>query len=151
MEIKIKKLHKDVKVPIYATASAACFDLFAIEDYIIYVDQVKIIRSGFAVEIPDGWEIQIRPRSGLACKQELIILNSPSTIDSDFRGEILTYIKNIGSKPAVIRAGDRYAQGCLKKVYYVTFKEVDELSKTSRGSGGFGSTDKIVGGEVKNG
>jgi len=86
--------------------------------------------------------MQIRSRSGLACKQELIILNQPVTIDCDYRGEVLTCIKNIGNKTVLLKKADRFAQACLKKVYNVEFEEVSDLTKTGRNNGGFGSTGK---------
>lgn len=145
MKIKLKKLHKDAKIPTYAHESDACLDLFAIEDVVFHIfhpNDVKFIRSGLSFEIPEGHYVEIVPRSGLACKKQLIILNSPCIIDESYRGELVTYMKNLNGSNVIIRKGDRYAQMMLKKKIEVEFEEVDELSNTKRGGGGFGSTGK---------
>jgi dUTP pyrophosphatase len=142
MKIKLKRLHKDAKIPTYAHKDDACADLYAVEDITIRPGEVGCVRSGWALEFPTGYYMEIRPRSSLACKKQLMILNSPSTIDSPYRGDLLTYMKNIGTNIVSIRKHDRYAQIMVKKVIPMNFEEVEELNKTSRGTSGFGSTGR---------
>lgn len=142
MEIKLKRLSKDAIVPTYGTPHSAYLDLYAIEDVFLHPGDVKVIRSGWAFEIPEGYYVDVLPRSGLSCKKGVISLNSVGIIDSDYRGEILTTMKNLSNEPLLISKGDRYAQMSIKKWIYTTFMEVDELTPTMRGSGGFGSTGK---------
>jgi len=142
MEVLIKKLHEDAKIPTYATEGSVGLDLYATKDYILRPNEVKCIRSGIAVKIPDGYYFEIFARSGLSSKKQCIILNSVGIIDSDFTGELLTYMKNISNEHVIIKKGHRYAQMILKKKIPVVFKEVDELPTTNRGAGGFGSTGK---------
>ena len=140
MKIKLKRLSKYAKVPTYGTEYSAALDLYATESITLHPGDVKIIRSGWAFEIPNGYYVEISPRSSLACKSQLIVLNSPGIIDADYRGEVFTYMKNISNHGKIIQSGDRYAQMLIKKVILVYFEEVEELSETGRGSGGFGST-----------
>ncbi|QHZ51167.1 dUTP diphosphatase [Paenibacillus larvae] len=149
MEVKIKKLHPDAVIPEYATAGAAGFDLVALEDVIIEPGDVKTIRTGLAFEIPVGYELQIRPRSGVSLKTKLRQPNSVGTIDSDYRGEVQLMFENTLTKLAhlnvklasyLIQKGDRLAQGIIAPVERAKFTVVDELSGTERGAGGFGHT-----------
>lgn len=142
MIVKVKQLHPDAIVPIYKSELAAGFDLAAYleEPITINPNEIKLIKTGIAVELPKGYEMQIRPRSGLALKHGITVLNSPGTIDADYRGEIGVILINLGSESYTIRHGDRIAQGVVKKVKTVWFKVVEELSKTNRGESGFGST-----------
>jgi len=142
MEIKLKRLNKDAIIPTYGTEYSAYLDLYAVEDVSLRPGDVRVIRSGWAFEIPEGYYVDILPRSGLACKKGVITLNSVGIIDSDYRGEVLTTMRNVGDELVLISKGDRYAQMAIKKAIYTIFKEVDELTPTSRGSGGFGSTGK---------
>lgn len=143
INIKVKKLHTDAVLPTFAHDTDACMDLYAVEDVILRPGEVKFIRSGLAFEIPTGYYIEVRPRSGLASKKQVIILNSPATIDADYRGEVLVFMKNLsGVDHVVISKGDRFAQMTLKKRLDFEFVEVDELSETERGEGGFGSSGK---------
>jgi dUTP pyrophosphatase len=142
MEIKLKRLHPDAKVPTYGTDRAAYLDLYAVEDMTLYPGETRVVRSGWAFEIPEGYYVDVLPRSGLACKKGIITMNSVGIIDSDYRGEVLTTLRNISNDPFLLLKGDRYAQMAIKKSIYTTFKEVDELTPTERGSGGFGSTGK---------
>jgi dUTP pyrophosphatase len=160
MDVKIRKLHEDARIPQYATEGSAGFDLVACEDVIIAPGETKLVRTGLAFEIPSGYELQIRPRSGISLKTKLRVANSPGTVDADFRGEVAVIIDNI-SKPHprfflrhpsqwnitanregtyIIRKGDRIAQGVIAPVYRAAFEEVSELSETERGAGGLGST-----------
>lgn len=149
MEIKIKKIHPDAVIPEYATAGAAGFDLVALEDVILEPGDVKTIRTGLAFEIPVGYELQIRPRSGVSLKTKLRQPNSVGTIDSDYRGEVQLMFENTLTKLAhlnvklasyLIQKGDRLAQGIIAPVERAKFTVVDELSGTERGAGGFGHT-----------
>lgn len=143
MNIKVKKLYKDVVLPEYKTSGAAAFDFESVIDIIINPNETKIIPTGLAFEIPDGYELQVRPRSGLSAKTKLRVSNSPGTIDSDYRGEVCIILDNISSEESyTINKGERIAQGVISKVEKITFEEVDELSSTDRGTGGFGSTGK---------
>ena len=140
MILRVKKLNKDAKIPAYQTKEAAGFDLHAIEDAILKVGERKLIGTGLAFEIEKGYEVQIRPRSGLAFKYGITVLNSPGTVDSDYRGEIKVLLINLGEKAFEIKKGDRIAQAIIAPVIQAKIKEVEELSSTDRGSGGFGST-----------
>ncbi len=141
MDIKLKKLHKDAIIPTYGTKDSACVDLYAVEDIIIRTGDVRWIRSGLAVEIPTGHYIEMYNRSSMAGKKQLVIVSS-RVIDSDYRGEIFAPIKNIGDMHHTIRKGDRFAQIMIKKTIKMNFIEVDELTNTERGEGGFGHTGR---------
>lgn len=141
MIVKVKRLHPDAVIPKYATPGAAGFDLVAVEDVFIVPRETKLVPTGIAVEIPWGYEMQIRPRSGFSLKTPLRIANAPGTIDSDFRGEVKIIVTNTSeNKGFYIKKGDRIAQGVIAPVMRAVFEEVDELSETDRGLGGFGST-----------
>jgi len=142
MILKIKKLNEEAIIPAYQSELAAGFDLHSIEDCILKPGERKLIKTGLAFEIEKGYEVQIRPRSGLAFKHGITVLNSPGTIDADYRGEIMVLLINLGSEEFEIKKGDRIAQGVVAPVVQATFIETDELSDTKRGSGGFGSTGK---------
>ena len=142
MKIFIKKLSPLAEIPNYQTEEAAGFDLHSIEDIILKPNERKLIGTGLAFEIPKGYEIQIRPRSGLAYKHGISVLNSPGTIDSDYRGEIKVLLINHSDTDFEIKIGERIAQGVIQEVIQAKFEEVEELNKTARGAGGFGSTGK---------
>jgi dUTP pyrophosphatase len=142
MVLKIKKLNPDAIIPAYQSEEAAGFDLHSIDDVVIKKGERKLISTGLAFEIEKGYEVQIRPRSGLAYKYGITVLNSPGTIDSDYRGEIKVLLINLGEKDFEIKKGDRIAQAVVAPVVQAKFVEVEELSDTKRGSGGFGSTGK---------
>ncbi len=142
MKLKIKKLNQNAQIPAYQTKEAAGFDLHSIEDTIINPGERKLIGTGLAFEIERGYEVQIRPRSGLAFKHGITVLNSPGTIDSDYRGEIKVLLINLGNKPFEIKCGERIAQAVVAPVIQAEIEEVENLSDTERGSGGFGSTGK---------
>ena len=141
---KITKLAngKDLPVPKYKTSGSAGMDLYAaIESKIILkAGQFELIPSGIAIELPNLYEAQIRPRSGLAIKNGITVLNSPGTIDSDYRGEISVILINHSKKKFIIKRGMRVAQMIISKYSKVTLKEEKKLAKTKRGAGGFGST-----------
>jgi len=142
VSVKIQKVHKDAIIPTYGHDDDACCDLYVIEDYLIPVSQRRLLCTGIAIEIPTGYEIQIRPRSGLALKQGLTLVNAPGTIDAQYRNEIKLLAINLGDRPVFLRKGDRAAQMCIKPVYKFSFTEVDKLSDSDRGLGGWGSTGK---------
>lgn len=142
VDVKIEKVHKDAIIPTYAHHDDACCDLYVVEDYIVPVGQRRLLRTGIAIEIPTGFEVQIRPRSGLAWKQGLTLVNAPGTVDAQYRNEIKLLAINLGEKPVTFRKGDRAAQMCIKPVYRFNFNEVDKLSDSERGLGGWGSTGK---------
>ena len=141
-KILIKKKSNLITMPKYETLGSSGMDLAAfINDKIIIKPQEKIIiPTGLSIAIPEGFEIQIRPRSGLAAKHSLTVLNTPGTIDSDFRGEIKVILINLGVENYTIANGERIAQIVLCPVSKIEFEEVSNLSATKRGQGGFGST-----------
>lgn len=144
MIIKFKKLHEDAIIPKYQTKGSAGFDFHSIEDVELFRGTV-LVKTGLSIEIPEGYELQIRSRSGLAFKENIIVLNSPGTIDSDYRGEIGIILNRTidGTKKSFsIKKGDRIAQGVICKIEQPSIEVVEKLSETERGIGGFGSTGK---------
>ena len=141
-EILIKRLSRTVSVPKYETTGSSGMDLAADIDKKIEIKpgETKIIPTGLSVSIPQEFEIQIRPRSGLAAKYQLSVLNTPGTIDSDYRGEIKVILINLGKKIFIVEDGLRIAQMVLCPLIKAKIKEVETLDGTTRGSGGFGST-----------
>ena len=141
-KILIKRLSKEVSLPKYETNGSSGMDLAAnIESNIsISPGKTEIIPTGLALSIPKGFEIQIRPRSGLAAKKNLSVLNTPGTIDSDYRGEIKVILINLGIDTFIVEKGLRIAQMVLCPIDRADLEEVDDLNKTQRGKGGFGST-----------
>ncbi len=142
--IKITRLYdnKNIPLPNYESEGSSGMDIRANikESILLKSGEIKLIPTGLAVSIPPGFEIQIRPRSGLALKHGIGMVNSPGTIDSDYRGEIGIIMINWGAEPFIISRGDRIAQMIISKVYQADFLEVDNLDFTSRGEGGFGHT-----------
>ena len=140
----IKKLHKAVNIPVYKTNGSSGLDLeaFLEKDLIVKSNQTIIVPTGLSIAIDQNLEIQIRPRSGLAAKYNITVLNTPGTIDSDYRGEIKVILINLGNDDFVIKNGDRIAQMVISPVIKTEFEIVDELPNTLRGLGGFGSTGK---------
>ena len=144
LKVLVKKLNSQVQLPSYKTEGSSGMDLMAfIEDQIkIAPNSSALIPTGISVAIPIDVEIQIRPRSGLAAKSNISVLNTPGTIDSDYRGEIKVILFNHSSKEFIVNNKDRVAQMILMPVLKLDFEEVDNLPETVRGSGGFGSTGK---------
>ena len=140
--VRIKRLPHGVglALPAYATPGAAGMDILAAEAVTLEPGARHALASGFAVAIPDGYEIQVRPRSGLALKHGIAVPNTPGTIDSDYRGELKIILINHGDEAFAIARGDRVAQLVLAPVTRAAWQEVDELDDTARGTGGFGST-----------
>ena len=129
-----------LQLPTYATGGAAGLDVVAAEDVTLAPGQRHAVATGFAVAIPHGYEVQVRPRSGLALKHGITCLNTPGTIDEDYRGEVKVILANLGSEPFEVRRGERIAQLVPAPVLKAEFHVVGALSDTSRGAGGFGST-----------
>lgn len=129
-------------LPAYASELAAGVDLLASGKAVIEPGEWKAVGTGLHVEIPEGFEIQVRPRSGLALREGVTVLNAPGTIDADYRGEIRVILINHGKEPFEINAGDRIAQAVLAAVARLRWEETTDLSQTTRGEGGFGSTGK---------
>ena len=144
IKILVKKFDKNIKLPTYKTSGSSGMDLVAYIKNKITIDPGKtaIIPTGIAVAIPKNYEIQIRPRSGLAAKKGISVLNTPGTVDSDYRGEIIIILINLSKKSFVVKSGDRVAQMILCPVAKGKLQEVKNLPKTVRGKGGFGSTGK---------
>lgn len=166
MNVKIRKLSPDVVIPAYACDGDSGFDLVSVADVIIAPGETALVPTGLAFEIPDGYELQIRPRSGVSLKTKLRVANSPGTVDASYRGEVCVIVdnimpphthafdsavsvdgsgwvdldKNVTIGSYIIRKGDRIAQGVIAPVSRAEFTVVDELSETERGTGGFGST-----------
>ena len=144
VKVLIKKLNPKVRLPIYKTEGSSGMDLMAFTDKPIKIpaNSSALIPTGISLAIPSDVEIQIRPRSGLATKSSIGVLNSPGTIDSDYRGELKIILFNHGNNEFTVNNNDRVAQMVLMPVLKMNFEEVDELPKTIRGSSGFGSTGK---------
>ena len=142
VKVLIKKLSKDIKFPNYKTYGSSGLDLIANlnSDLLINVGEKNLVPTGIAVAIPQGYEIQIRPRSGLASRNGITVLNTPGTIDADYRGEIKVILINHGKEAYKVTKGQRVAQMVLCPVIRAEFEEVTELPSTERGEGGFGST-----------
>jgi dUTP pyrophosphatase len=133
---------QDLELPSYQTPGAAGMDVRAAEERMLQPGETVLIPTGFSMEIPVGFEAQMRPRSGLAAKHGITLLNSPGTIDHDFRGEVQVILTNLGHEPFFVHRGDRIAQMVIAKVERAEIEVVSELSKTERGSGGFGHTGR---------
>jgi dUTP pyrophosphatase len=129
-------------LPAYATAHAAGMDVVAAEDLDLQPGQRQAVATGFRIAIPHGYEVQVRPRSGLALKHGISVPNTPGTIDSDYRGELKVIVINHGTEPFPIRRGERIAQLVPAAVTAAAWDEVEELDATDRGEGGFGSTGR---------
>ena len=144
VKVCIQKLpgNEDILLPQYMTEQAAGMDIFAAvtEEEIILPGQRKKIATGIAIALPEGYEAQIRPRSGLALKNGITLLNSPGTIDADYRGEIGLIVINHGEEPFVVKRGMRLAQMVMQKIFQAEWMETSSLNDTSRGNGGFGHT-----------
>lgn len=142
IEIRVKRLPhgEGLPLPAYATAHAAGMDVVAAEDVTLAPGARHAVATGFAIAIPVGFEVQVRPRSGLALKHGITCLNTPGTIDADYRGEVKVILANLGSEPFQVTRGERIAQLVPAAVQQARFAEVSELDETARGTGGFGST-----------
>ena len=151
MNIKVKKVHHNAVIPKFAHSTDTGFDLFTVENIRIHPNQKTIVRTGLIFELPDGWGVQIRNKSGITINGVPNLLNGKDdivvyigTIDQAYRGEIGIMVKNVSNRTIVIPAGTKLAQGVLEKVYQCTFEEVNDISETDRGEGGFGSTGVTI-------
>jgi len=144
ISIALKRLPhgEGLPLPAYATAHAAGMDVVAAEDVTLHPGARQAVATGFAIAIPEGYEVQVRPRSGLALKHGITCLNTPGTIDADYRGEVKIILANLGAEPFEIVRGERIAQLVPAPVQRAAFSEVVELDETVRGVGGFGSTGR---------
>ena len=144
VKVLVKKLDPAVQIPSYKTIGASGMDLMAFikEPIILPAKKSCLVPTGISIAMSDDYEIQIRPRSGLAAKKNISILNTPGTIDSDYRGEIKIILFNHGDDEFIIQNNDRIAQMVLMPVHKINFEEVENLPDTIRGKGGFGSTGK---------
>jgi len=144
IEIKLHRLPHghDLPLPKYASEDAAGLDIASAEELVLEPGRRHAVATGFALEIPHGYEVQVRPRSGLAIRNGITCLNTPGTIDSDYRGEVKVILINLGSEPFEIRRGERIAQLVPAPVLRARFTESVGLAETARGSGGFGSTGR---------
>ena len=151
MNIKVKKVHHNAVIPKFAHSTDTGFDLFTVENTSVHPNQKAIVRTGLIFEMPYGWGVQIRNKSGITMNGVPNLLNGKDdivvyigTIDQAYRGEIGIMVKNVSNRTIVIPAGTKLAQGVLEKVYQCTFEEVSDVSETDRGQGGFGSTGTTV-------
>lgn len=154
MKLTIKKLTEDATIPTYGSEEASGFDLYCAKDIEIQPQEKAMVSTGISIEIPKGYEIQVRPRSGMSLKTPLHICNSPGTVDSDYTGEIFIIVQNLSfisvdkegkllyPRPILIKKGTKIAQGVLSPVIKAEIEEGEVTKKTERGSDGFGSTDK---------
>ncbi|RMF56460.1 MAG: dUTP diphosphatase [Calditrichaeota bacterium] len=138
--VRIKRLHDRARMPEYAHLGDSGADLFAAESVTLQPMERRAVGTGLAAEVPRGVELQVRPKSGLALKSGLTVLNTPGTIDYGYRGEIRVILVNLSQAPYRVEEGQKIAQLVAAPVFYARFQETDVLSETSRGEGGFGST-----------
>lgn len=138
--VKIKRLTPAAKLPKYEHPGDSGADLVAIDDYVILPSQWVAVSTGLAAEVAAGFELQVRPRSGLASRHGITVLNTPGTVDAGYRGEIKVILMNLGATPFHIQKGDRIAQLIVAPVVWGDFEEVEHLTPSQRGTGGFGST-----------
>jgi dUTP pyrophosphatase len=132
----------DIELPNYQTAGAAGMDVRANEDRVLEAGETALIATGFSMAVPPGYEAQMRPRSGLAIKHGITLLNTPGTIDADYRGEVKVILSNFGREPFEVKRGDRIAQMVIARVERAVVQEVETLEETPRGAGGFGHTGR---------
>lgn len=144
MKLKFKRLENGIglELPSYQTPGSAGMDVQAASDLTLGVGETKLVPTGFSLEIPPEYEVQLRPRSGLALKFGITMLNSPATIDSDYRGEVGVILTNLGREPFEIKRGDRIAQMVVARVEHAEIVETEELEDSERGAGGFGHTGR---------
>ncbi len=139
-KVLVKKLHPDAVMPDYAKLGDAGADLTSIQDVTLEPGESTLVKTGISIQLPQDYEAQVRPRSGLAYKKQITVLNGPGTVDEGYRGDVGVILINHGKEDFVIEVGNKIAQLVIKPVKQAEFIEVEELSDTSRGEGGFGST-----------
>ena len=142
MKVKIKKLSPDAVIPAYATANSAGCDLYSIETKVLRPGARALFKTGIAIELEPGYEAQVRPRSGLALKKGITVLNTPGTIDADYRGEVGVILVNLSNTPFTIEPGERVAQMVIAKYEQAALEEVEVLDETERGAGGYGHSGR---------
>lgn len=140
VKVKIKRIHPEAVIPSYAKRGDAGFDLSSVEDVVLCPGERALVKTGLSIAVPIGYELQVRPRSGLALKHGITVLNSPGTVDSGYRGEIGAILINHSNEWFHITKGMRIAQGVVSEIPRVVFEEVKELPKSERGTNGFGSS-----------
>ena|SRR5258708_2219319 len=140
LPVKIKRLHANACVPRYEHPGDSGADLYSVVDEVLQPFERKAIPTGLSAEVSVGFELQVRPKSGLALNSGVTVLNTPGTIDAGYRGEIKVILVNLSAEPYTIKAGQKIAQLVVAPVIYADFVEVDELAESKRGAGGFGST-----------
>jgi dUTP pyrophosphatase len=140
MQLHVKRLTPTATLPVRATENASCFDVCADLDGVVPPGERMLVKTGLAVAVPPGFEVQVRSRSGLALKQGVAVLNAPGTVDADYRGEVGVILMNHGREPFTFKRGDRVAQIGVYRVEMCAAVEVDVLEATARGAGGFGHT-----------
>ena len=140
IKVQITKIKDNAKIPSYAHKGDAGMDLYSTEDYTIKPGERVLVSTGIKIALPNGFEAQVRAKSGLALKYGLTVLNAPGTIDSEYRGEVGVIAINLGQEDYNIKAGEKVAQLVIKNVYEAELEELDNLDDTTRGDGGFGST-----------
>ena len=136
--------NQDIPLPRYMTAQSSGMDIFAVlnDDLVLAPGRISLVPTGFAMALPDGFEAQIRPRSGLAVKHGITIINAPGTVDADYRGEVKVALINLGQEPVTLKRGDRIAQMVIQQVCQVRINVVEQLNDTDRSVGGFGHTGR---------
>ena len=139
-KVMVKRIHPDAVIPRYAHDGDAGVDLYSVEDVTLEPGERKLVPTGLKIAFPRGYEAQVRPKSGLAIKQGLSVLNTPGTVDHGYRGEVGVIAVNLGNEKVEIKKGMKVAQMVFNEIEEATFEETDELDDTSRGEGGFGST-----------
>ncbi|MDY4607049.1 dUTP diphosphatase [Clostridium tertium] len=142
LKLKVQKIHNEAIIPNYAHKGDAGLDLYSVEEVKINPSETALIKTGIKIELPPQTEAQVRPRSGLALKHGITVLNTPGTIDEGYRGEVGVVLINHGRETFIVEKGMKIAQMVVKPVWYVEVNEVEELSETERAEGGFGSTGK---------
>ena len=140
MKLRVKRLCEEAKIPGYAHEGDSGMDLYSIEDVLIAPGEIKVVGTGLAVSMPKGFEVQIRPKTGLTSKFGLTVLNTPGTIDSCYRGEIKVILINFGKEPYKVEKGKKIAQMVIARVEEASVELVEGLDETTRNAGGFGST-----------
>lgn len=140
--VKVLLNHPNARMPVLATEGSACYDLYSAEDCRISAGETRLFTTGLIMEIPEGWEGILRPRSGMSIKRGQLLPNSPATIDSDYRGEVMAALTNTTDHTYQVLIGDRVCQIAIRPVPVVEFRAVKSIMHTERDAGGFGSTGK---------
>ena len=140
MEVKVKKIHEDAKIPAYAHEGDSGMDLYSVEETVLQPNETKLVKTGLQIAVPKGFEAQVRPKSGLAAKFGITVLNTPGTVDSGYRGEVMVILINHGKEEYKIEKGKKIAQMVIAKVEEAKVEVVENLDDTTRKDGGFGST-----------